>query len=343
MSDDLERLIERVLLPLSGASPVGLDLRRVSEERNYTELATRIEADRRYYDSAGFEGEAADWRAVVKLASQILSEESKDLEVATWLTRGLYHTRGLDGLMAGTRLLDQLQTKFWSTLHPDGLAVRKSRVDWLEDKLAADLLSSTGDKNLPTNADALRQMCQSCEKLAKEIKAWPAPLLPSYGASTPALRGVLRGLELLATAAAERLTGMGAPLTFASSTARSTESQPSDIEPEQSAPQTGMSLISLEEAIAAAPVASRTLTAGAARGPRNRDEALRQLDELVRYFSTTEPLGPIGPALGRVARWARGSLRDFLREAIEHEGTLTGLYQLLDMDRDQNKRRAGED
>src|SRR5262249_45043527 len=60
--------------------------------------------------------------------TEALSSDSKDLEIATWLTEALLRTDGLVGLAAGCRLLAGLAEHFWDEFFPqpdeDGLAGR---------------------------------------------------------------------------------------------------------------------------------------------------------------------------------------------------------------------------
>ena len=70
-----------------------------------------------------------------KLASQILAEKAKDLEVAAWLTESLVRSDGLAGLAFGATLIEGLATRYWDTLYPmpdeDGMETRVAPVTGL--------------------------------------------------------------------------------------------------------------------------------------------------------------------------------------------------------------------
>jgi type VI secretion system protein ImpA len=64
--------------------------------------------------------EGPDWRIVQKQAVALLGR-SKDLRVAVLLAKALLHTGGLSGFRQGTRLVRELLTRYWDTLHPQML------------------------------------------------------------------------------------------------------------------------------------------------------------------------------------------------------------------------------
>lgn len=77
----------------------------------------------------------ADWPMVERLCTDILTTQSKDLQVACWLAEAVLHRMGFPGLGPGLHLLDALCRRFWPTLHPeidDGdIAPRKAPFEWL--------------------------------------------------------------------------------------------------------------------------------------------------------------------------------------------------------------------
>ncbi|WP_454907206.1 type VI secretion system protein TssA [Variovorax gossypii] len=87
----------------------------------------------------------ADWRAAEMLCTELLQRRSKDLQVAAWLTEAWLHRHGIDGLIAGARLLEGLVREFWEGVHPrigdDGDAdMRAAAFVWANDTLAQVLL-----------------------------------------------------------------------------------------------------------------------------------------------------------------------------------------------------------
>ncbi|MCC6719743.1 MAG: type VI secretion system protein TssA [Acetobacteraceae bacterium] len=125
--------MEALLAPIADDAPAGSDLREdYSAQSTYYRLRdARSEA--RAAERQADADPAADpvlppqWRQVRELAIKALSEQSKDLEVAAWLTEALVRLEGPRGLAAGAHLIAGLAEAFWdSNLYPvpdeDGIA-----------------------------------------------------------------------------------------------------------------------------------------------------------------------------------------------------------------------------
>ena len=70
-----------------------------------------------------------------ELALKTLTETTKDLEVAAWLTEALVRSHGLAGLAAGAQVIAGLAERYWDGLFPlpdeDGMETRVSPVTGL--------------------------------------------------------------------------------------------------------------------------------------------------------------------------------------------------------------------
>ncbi|HEY6981170.1 type VI secretion system protein TssA [Reyranella sp.] len=116
--------LEAILAPLAGDQPTGADLRqdytpnsiyfRLRDARAGARDAER-QAETREGDD---EGQTALWRPVAALAIGALKSNSKDLEVATWLTEALVRTAGLRGLAAGASVIAGLTDRYWEGVFP---------------------------------------------------------------------------------------------------------------------------------------------------------------------------------------------------------------------------------
>jgi type VI secretion system protein ImpA len=127
---DLDRLVG----PISPDHPVGFNPRiEPSATILYRALrsarSTARSAERRI---AAMEDDGSgvrpNWKPVLDLAIQILSCESKDLEVTSYLIEALVRMHGFAGLHEGFRLCRLLVEDYWHDLYPrpdeDGLATR---------------------------------------------------------------------------------------------------------------------------------------------------------------------------------------------------------------------------
>jgi type VI secretion system protein ImpA len=126
-------LVTQCLQPIAGENPSGADLR-------YDVRLDAIKEARREENLPGAERKLADWGAVVSTTSQLLAKETKDLQLAAWLTEALMRKQGFGGLATGLVVLTGLVEQFWETVYPeleDGDAeLRASPLEWVGGKLA---------------------------------------------------------------------------------------------------------------------------------------------------------------------------------------------------------------
>ncbi|WP_096086444.1 type VI secretion system protein TssA [Agaribacterium haliotis] len=93
----------------------------------------------------GSSNEAAQhWQAIINLAPGLLAKESKDLEVASWLTEALVRKNGFQGLRDGAKTIHLLLTNFWDGLYPepdeDGIETRVAPLSGLNGEGAEGVL-----------------------------------------------------------------------------------------------------------------------------------------------------------------------------------------------------------
>jgi len=124
-----------LLAPIAEDAPAGSDLREdFSAQSTYYRLrdaraearAAERQADA---DPSAESSMPPQWRQVRELAIKALSSQSKDLEVAAWLTEAMVRLDGPRGLAAGAHLVTKLAEAFWDdNLYPmpdeDGIATR---------------------------------------------------------------------------------------------------------------------------------------------------------------------------------------------------------------------------
>jgi type VI secretion system protein ImpA len=127
---------EDILEPISPDEPAGKDLR-------WTPQWDRIKEARRADDGlvsgkwAKKEQKDSDWRLTQDLSVALLSKQSKDLQLALWLTEAGVHLHGLAGLRDGLKIMRELMARFWDDLYPkmeDGPEDRAGPFEWLNEK-----------------------------------------------------------------------------------------------------------------------------------------------------------------------------------------------------------------
>lgn len=87
----------------------------------------------------------ADWGKIESLCVEALLTESKDLQIAAWLTEAWTSLDGIEGYMRGIQLLSGLCETFWETIHPlpqdgDDMENRLMIFEWLDTTLSSRLL-----------------------------------------------------------------------------------------------------------------------------------------------------------------------------------------------------------
>ncbi len=125
-----------LLAPISSEQPTGVDLRLdPSPLSGYQTIKTARYAARDAEKNSLYKESASDadehWRKIASLAPNLLANESKDLEVATWLTEALVRRNGFQGVKEAFLLIEGLIDQFWDGLYPlpdeeDGLETRIS-------------------------------------------------------------------------------------------------------------------------------------------------------------------------------------------------------------------------
>ena len=130
--------IAALLAPIPGDDPVG-------EELRYSKVYDDIKEARRADDILPQgqwqrEIKTSDWKQVISLSVKSLTEKSKDLQIAAWLTEALVTMEGFEGFEAGTALLVGLLDIYWETVYPriedDDYDYRIAPLEFYNDKIS---------------------------------------------------------------------------------------------------------------------------------------------------------------------------------------------------------------
>lgn len=164
--------------PISPDAPAGAD---ASYEPEYESLQREI--DKLAIVSEA--GEAPDWKLAASLAATILSEKSKDLKVAAYLSEALTRTRQIDGMAQGTHVLRDMVETYWDGLFPTKKRMRgrMNALNWWLDKGKAFFASYEPDPLPPETVAALKDDLDALDKALAE-KSDEAPPLFSLIEST---------------------------------------------------------------------------------------------------------------------------------------------------------------
>ena len=344
-----------LLAPLPGEVPQGTDLREdFSAQSPYFRLRdARSEA--RDAEKAADRGEEARdpiplWRTVRDLGMKCLAETSKDLEVAAWTTEALLRLSGLRGLTAGARLIEGLASGFWDGVYPlpddYGMETRVAPITGLNGRdgpgsLIQPLFKLTLFARPDGTPVALYQWQQS-EQLgtldaARREQRLAAGTVPFDTLEKEARAAGAAGFAALladATAARDAWQAMAAALDERAGADGPSTTQVRDLLETiidvagRFAPDAGGA------AAAAAPGAPGAATAGAGAAGAggmapvaapgqiaSREQALRALVDIARFFRATEPHSPLSYTLEEAARRGRLNWPELLGEIVEDEST----------------------
>lgn len=364
MDDELLDLAA-LLAPLPEGDGAGVDLREdyspASIYQKLRDARSEARAEERARDSDG-EGEggvAEGWREVRRLAITALETQSKDLEVAAFLTEALVRQAGLAGLSAGARLLAGLLNNFWDAIHPlpdeDGLEGRAAPLGGLaggeSDGTVMQALRRVGLFRRPSG-DLLSiyqyEAAHQTAGLADEARREQRFAQGVLALDTVENEARFDRAGLRATAAeAQSARAAWQEFQDALDTHFGSEAPPSRRVAElldrlaEVANQLNAGDAAAEaapepvlEAEAATPGAPAPAAASAGvplptGGIAGREQALRTLDQLAAFFQATEPHSFLAYTLSDAARRGRMSLPELLAEVLQDESARTGMLTAL--------------
>jgi type VI secretion system protein ImpA len=361
--------LDALLTPIPGDAPAGVDLRedfspkspyyRLRDARAEARAAERT-ADAAEPDQAGGGNQEAamppQWRSVRDVAIKVLTENSKDLEVAAWLTEALVRNDGLSGLAAGAKLIGGLTEAFWdSNLYPlpdeDGIATRVAPVAGLNgvggDGTLTQPLRKVALWQRPDGSNfGFWQYEQSVElaaitdpaRLQARLQAGVLPFedMEREARSAGPTRWAALREETAETLQAwqamsdvlDARAGADSPPT---SRIRDLLQQMRDVAAKY-APGGGEPAPSATSGAAASATAGRLSGSGAAAGTdggATRDDMLRELARISEFFRRTEPHSPLAYTLEEAVRRGRMNWPELLEEIVPDPSVRSAIQTAL--------------
>jgi type VI secretion system protein ImpA len=143
---DFDSLLEQLLLPISSAEPAG---RWMRYEPSFGELSRLREEDDPNLPMGDWERplQKANWATVAEASIQLLEKDSKDFQVAAWLTDAWIRTHSWQGLCTGLQLLNGIAERFWRAAWPalddDNADRRLAPFIWMNNNLPRTIGLST--------------------------------------------------------------------------------------------------------------------------------------------------------------------------------------------------------
>lgn len=341
--------LDALLAPIPGVSPQGTDVREDYSARSpYSRLRdARSEARgaEKQLEAQDPDTPAADpaplWRILRDLGMQLLTEQTKDLEIAAWLTEAFVRSHGLSGLAAGSRLIAGLADRYWNDIYPlpddYGVETRVAPITGLNGRggggsLMAPLFRMVLFNRANGSPVALHQFQASARLATMETAARrqriEAGTIPFDDIEKEARTVGRFSMAKLRDDAAEALAGWQAMATILDEKAGSDAPSTSHVrdlvrEIGEIASRYAPDAPPRDES-AVPGVALRTPSVG----PRSddtppstfrsmtRESALRDLESIAAFFRRTEPHSPLSYTLDEAVRRARLPWLELLNEVM---------------------------
>jgi type VI secretion system protein ImpA len=352
--------LDGMLGPISEDNPVGDDIREDSSGTSPYNLikdarnAARSAERKNMFEASNSEADDK-WREVMDLASDILQNQAKDLDVASWYTESLIRHHGFRGLRDGFKLIQGLLEQYWDNLYPmpdeDGLETRVASLTGLNGEGAEGVLIppirnvdiTEGSEPGPFNFWKYQQALDVEKVIEDEAKAEKAA---KVGFS----------VDDVDRAVTESSDSFFIDLRDDISDALSTYRDISRILDEKcganDSPPTSNIINALEECLgtinhiakykfpadespeeseedSSTSTSPSSGSAAVASGPvKSREQAFKSLTEISEFFRKTEPHSPISYILARAVKWGDMPLDSLIRELIP-ESSARDFYSSL--------------
>jgi type VI secretion system protein ImpA len=356
--------VEALLSPIAGENPAGANLQ-------YAGLYDQVREARRAEDPLA-QGDwqrdlkVADWDEVIRLATEALANETKDLQIGAWLLEARTRKDGFAGLRDGLKLERGLHERFWDGLYPpieegdlearantlafldrqcaiavkevpitDASGMRCSFLDWEQAKLldppanVATLDSETVERLSRERAQAEQEGRLTSEGFAKARNGTRRAFYEATHAVLNECWEEFQALDRVMDEKFGRQTPGLSDLKKALEQVRTwIEKTVKEKRIEEPDASDATESGAAEEA-GSAPAASGSI--------RARQDALRRLAEVADYFRRTEPHSPVSYLVQRAISWGQMPLDAWLGDVIKDGALLESLRETLGLKSGQSE------
>jgi len=362
--------VDRLLAPISPSAPTGADIRTdYSPQSSYfalKEAQARARTDERrrrteYEDQPDTSFRPEDWDAVVEHAEQVLTEKSKDLEVAAWYLEALLRHHGFAGVRDGLRLIRGLIEQYWEGIFPqpdeDGLATTVSGISALNGVDGPGTLiwpiSNIPITRRETWGTWQFRQAQSLDGASADDKekrvaegGVTLEMFDEAVTSTPTsfyvdmlqdLQQAQDELQQLTDLLDEKCGTDSSGYPIAPSTSAIKDALADALQIVKTA--TSGLVLETESPVETATPAGGASAASAPAGSggaimvdhatMSREQAFKSILQLAEYFKKTEPHSPVAYLLEKSVRWGKMPLPRLLRELIKDDPMLTELFRVM--------------
>ncbi len=348
--------INALLQPIAPDAPSGQYMRY---EGVYDEIAEARRADDILAQGAWKEElKVADYNTVISLSVPLLEKETKDLQIAAWLTEALVAEHGFAGLRDGLKLVTSLINTFWESIYPaadDGdeegranalawidreAAFHVRRAPITEDGWGYNGFLDSSKFDIPDNLEGLssdQQLKYSAlrDQAERENRAtatmWRKAVTNTKRAFCEEVDVALKECKAeyakLNQIIEEKFDRNQAPsLPEIRNALSEIEDQAGKLLEQKRMEEPDPSDISDKDEASAGGAGAVTGTSGVIQ---SRSDALRRLSEIAAFFKKTEPHSPVSYLVNRAVSWGTMPLEAWLQDVIKDQNILTQLRQTL--------------
>lgn len=309
----------------------------------------------------------ADFRKVISLAVPALERETKDLQIAAWLSEALVKEHGFVGLRDSLKLVIGLQENFWETLHPEidegDMEGRANAVAWMEAQLAFALKQApiTGYSryrfvdyedskvfDIPENLDSYDSTTQA---KYNELRAqaerenrvtankWRAEMSQTrrvfveeisflFDECWAAYNDLNRVIEeKFDRNQAPGMNNLKKSLDDVHSLVKKILEEKRSEEPDEAGADGEGEADGAGDGDGTTVRAAGVATASGAI--QNRQDALKRLNDIATFFQKTEPHSPLSYLIQRAVKWGNMPLENWLQDVIKDETVIFNIRQTL--------------
>lgn len=261
-------LMQAVRAPFEGSNPAGID---VAYEDSFQQLKAEI-------DKIGSASGAADYDQIADSGIHILTNQSKDLTAACYLSIGLFRTRKWPGVVDGVAVCRILVEDYWETMYPAlrRMRARKNALQFLTERLADWIEQNPPGPMDRENVEWVTEEVQTLQAKTTELMAEEAP---AFSLVQRLLRDALR--KLPAPKSAEEPTASSATDAAPVSTSSDQASSPSASATPSSAPSADVGEV------------------------KSSADAVRVVAKVVEYLREQQPYDPVAFRLMRAIRFGQ--------------------------------------
>ncbi len=354
---------ETLLAPVSEEKPSGEYLRYSGI---YDEISEARRADKDVPQGEWqTEVKVADFRKVISLAVPALEKDTKDVQIAAWLSEALVNEHGFVGLSDSLKLMSGFQENFWETLHPEidegDMEGRANAIAWMEEQASfalrkAKITGYTGYSyidfedskrfDIPDNIESLdsteqaryNELRTQAEKENRvTANKWRAEMANMRRAFYEDLNFLIdecwAAYNEINRVIEEKFDRNQAPgLNNLKKSLDEVHSQVKKILEDKRAEEPDEADEAAEGETVAGEDGAIIKVAGVATASgaiQNRQDALKRLADIATFFQKTEPHSPISYLVQRAVKWGNMPLETWLQDVIKDETVIFQLRQTL--------------